>query len=42
MPKRPLATRLLIAAAVLVALVLVAHLGGDRLLHFLGRLHGGH
>ena len=42
MPRRSLGTRLLIATAVLVALLLVAHLGGGRLLHLLGRLHGGH
>ncbi len=42
MPRRSLGTRLLIAAVVLLALALVAHFGGGRIMHALGRLHGGH
>jgi len=42
MPKRSFGQRLLIAVVVLLALALVAHLGGGRLIHALGRLHGRH
>ena len=42
MPKRSLSTRIAIALVVLLALALAAHLGGGRLIHALGRLHGGH
>jgi len=40
--KRSPGSRLLIALVVLLVLALAAHLGGGRLMHFLGRLHGRH
>ena len=40
MPKRSFAARLALAVVVLLALALVAHFGGGRIMHALGHLHG--
>ena len=40
MPKRSVGTRIALAVVVLLALALVAHFGGGRIMHALGHLHG--
>jgi hypothetical protein len=40
MPKRSFGARLALAVVVLLALALVAHFGGGRIMHALGHLHG--